>query len=68
MVRVISTALIFLNFGRGKWVKRAQWRGALLKTDKNVAITTPHSKVQFAKGTTSSPVQREEGEEQDAEE
>ena len=54
---VISTALLFLVFGGRKWVKRAQRRGAILKTDKNVAITTAHSRVRLTKGTIS-PVPR----------
>ena len=54
---VISTALIFLNFGKRKSVKLAQWRGTIVRTDKNVAITTPRSKVRFTKGTIS-PVPR----------
>ena len=49
--RAVSTALIFLNFGRRKLVKRAQRRGTTLKTDKNVARTTPHSKILFTKQT-----------------
>ena len=48
---VNPTALIFLSFGWRKWVKRAQWRGTILKMDKNGVITTPHSKVRFTKGT-----------------
>ena len=39
------------NFGRRKSVPRAQWRGTTLKTDKNVAMTTPHSTVRVTKGT-----------------
>ena len=33
--------------------ERAQWRGTTLKTDKNVVITSPHSKVRLMKGTVS---------------
>ena len=42
---VLSTALIFLNLGERRRSKWAQWRGTMVKTGKNVAITTPHSKV-----------------------
>ena len=31
----------------------AQWRGTILKPDKTVAITSPHSKARFTKGTVS---------------
>ena len=51
---VVSTASFFVDLGCRKWVKRSQWRGAILKTDKNVAITTPCSKVRFTKGAISS--------------
>ena len=39
--RVVSTAIISLNFGCRK-VKRARRRGTIPKMDKNVVITTPH--------------------------
>ena len=58
--RVIGCGVLaFLSFGQRKWVKRAQGRGTILKTDTNVAITPPprHSNVRFTNGTIS-PVPR----------
>ena len=51
--KVTGPVLVLLNFGLRKWVKWAQWRGTILKTDKSVVITTPYSKVRFTKGTIS---------------
>ena len=54
--RVNSTALSFLHFGGRKQVKRAQWRGRRLETDKNVAITAPHSKLRHKRNNFPCPM------------